>query len=143
MDKNAKGGPKMDLAIIKQALNELKKERALITAKLDTTIEGLEFLINQASDESDFPNKNFLPSLQAIPGNHDANPSYIDLAVEAISQAGTDLRVNDIFAYVSRRRPGIKRNALWSNLLSHVRKTGDKSRIVKSGKGTFGLRRAA
>ena len=73
-----------------------------------------------------------------------ASDSYVDLAVKVISaNDNKPMHMKDIVQRVCilKGNPNIQRRSVESTLTQHARAKGEKSRVLRTGRGMWGVRR--
>jgi len=74
----------------------------------------------------------------------DRNKSYVELAVAALeATGGKPMRMVDIFNWIkaAKSNPHLERRSVEATVSQHVKKKGERSRIVRVSPGVYGLRR--
>jgi hypothetical protein len=75
---------------------------------------------------------------QVSTNSHGERKTNIELAADAIRDAGRDLHISEILAYMKRHGRPVKRRTLSSSIHLHQRNKG-KVRIKKTGQAIYGL----
>jgi hypothetical protein len=91
-----------------------------------------------------FPEQPKLPAFQTVTYGGHQDDSYVDLAVAALETlGGKPMRMVDIFNWIKnvRSNPHLERRSVEATISQHVKKKGEKSRIIRVSPGIYGLRR--
>lgn len=116
---------------LNEALAEMRHQRAV----LDVAIKNIESVLATLSEPSSTP----LATSDA-PRRSAKEPSYIDLGVKVLADAGNPLHISEIAKRISESRgKEIPRASVESSFIRHIKAFGDSARIVKVRPAYFGL----
>ena len=117
----------MNTAKLREALVELKRQRAL----LDSAISNLGSVVQTLDDA---------PVEVAKSGKRREKESYLDLAVRILEEAGKPMHIVQITQKVSEMRgKNVPRPSVESSLLRNIKVGGSKARVVRTRPAHFGL----
>ena len=121
----------MNTAKLKEALEELKAERAT----LNSAIATIERLIGGSNGSADV-----FPILRSEKALQPRSVSYVDLSVEALRNHGKPMKVKDLTYEVGKLKgQDIERRSLEATLFRHIRLNKAGAKLVKVGRGFYAL----
>jgi hypothetical protein len=129
----------MNIERVKELITELEAE---VGAKV-AALNALKALLVQEKNAST-PQSETLPLKLVQMGVAEESDSYVDLTVKIIeANSGKPMRVKHIVERIraAKNNPTIDRRSVEATLYQHVRAKGENSRVVKMGRGIYGLRR--
>lgn len=118
----------MNTVKLKEALAELQQQRTILNGAITNIQNVLAMLEAPATN-----------------GQAEAPPpggsSYIDQSVQALGQVGRPLHISDICNMIAQVRgvSGVARASVESSLVRHINSLGDRARVVRTGRSTYGL----
>jgi hypothetical protein len=125
-----------------QYIESLKKTLADMEAdkkKLEIDIEDLRALIARASSRTYTRNGTQLVDVSTLKVKV-KEPSYVDLAIDALNASGTAMHLDQLVSYIRDKRGGdLNRSSIEATLFGHTRTKEPK--LVKTGAATYGLKK--
>jgi|SRR5579871_1718581 len=127
----------MDTNKIRQIISELESEIKLKSS----AISVLKALL--ASEEGVSRNPSLPLTLIDNDSTGKSSESYMDLAVKAVGEKSAPMHINAIVDYIRRvkNNPNIERRSIEATVSQHVKNKGEKSRLIKVGRGMYAPRR--
>lgn len=120
----------MDTTKLRIALDDMLEQRE----RMDKAIESLRAVIED--EEGHKVNSRSTPA----PRRSEASEAYLDLAVTFLERRGKPARMKEILHYVRQiKGSAVHRNSLEATLARHVRSKGTGARLIKLGRGVWGL----
>lgn len=127
----------MDLSKLKTALSDLMDKRAI----LDDAIANLQKAIHALNGNETQPVTTSFRAAQTpmtAPATTQ-DPSYSEEAIAIVEQLGRPVHIDRILkAMETTRGRELVRASVESSILRYIKRNGDKARIKKFGKGTYG-----
>jgi len=121
----------MNTAKLKEALLELRHQRAL----LDAAIANLDGILRTLNDAGGVE-----VSTGKLKAASRADGSYIDLAVRVLEETAKPMHIKEIAARISALRgQEIPRASVESSVIRHIKSQGHNARIAKVSPAIFGL----
>jgi hypothetical protein len=118
----------MNTAKLKEALVELKHQRAL----LENAIRNFEEILETLNDTA--------PQTVSLTGKNVENESYIDLTVRILEEHGKPMHITEIAQKISEiRGKTVPRPSVESSLLRHMKVSRTRPRVSKVRPAYFGL----
>jgi hypothetical protein len=121
----------MDTTKLKVALDDLVEQRNTLDAAIQSLQEVLLRFNGHPADETNTMGK----------GIRRITDGYLDLTVKYLERTGKPAMTKQIVNFIKQYKanPKIKRNSIEATLARHIQAKGAGARIIKLGRGIWGL----
>lgn len=127
---------------IREAIEDLKHQKGLIDGAI-RVLEDLLVTLGDRASEAESSHGATMPLVLHLADNlQSERPSYLEATVRMLKNIGRPLHISEIVRQMThiRQDANIRRQSVESTLLRHIQAKGTHSKIIKVGRGMYGLR---